>query len=59
MHYFASILFSQIICNHLEEEQKAGCFAVIVLQMFCYYNCSLVLPYGAVGLSAVCNCGIS
>ena len=25
-------------CNHLEEE-KAGCFAIIVLQMYCYYNC--------------------
>ena len=51
--------FFQIICNHLEEEQKAGCFAVIVLQMFFYYNCSVTLPYGAVGLSAVCDCVIS
>ena len=22
-------------CNHLEEEEKAGCFAFIVLQMSC------------------------
>ena len=51
--------FFQIICNHREEEQKAGCFAVIVLQIFCYYNCSVTLPYGAVGLSAVCDCVIS
>ena len=46
-------------CNHLEEEEKAGCFAIIVLQMYCYYKCSVALPHGAVGWSAVCNCGIS
>ena len=23
-------------CNHLEEKEKAGCFASIVLQMYCY-----------------------
>ena len=26
--------------NHLEEEEKAGCFAIIVLQMYCYNKCS-------------------
>ena len=36
-------------CNHLEEEEKAGCFAVIVLQMYCYYKCSVALTHGAVG----------
>ena len=45
MHYFVSIL----VCNHLEEEEKAGCFAIIVLQMYCYYKCSMALPHGAVG----------
>ena len=40
-------------CNHLEEEEKAGCFAVIVLQMNCYYTCSVALPRGAVGWFAV------
>ena len=45
--------------NHLEEEEKAGCFAIIVLQMYCYYKCSVALPHGAVGWSAVCDCGIS
>ena len=28
-----------IFCNHLEEEEKAGCFAFIVLQMSCYCKC--------------------
>ena len=45
-------------CNHLEDEEKAGCFAIIVLQMYCYDNCSVALPHGAVGRSAVCDCGI-
>ena len=43
-----------------EEELKAGCFAIIIiLQMYCYYKCSLALPHGAVDWSAVCYCGIS
>ena len=40
-------------CNHLEEEEKAGCF-VIVLQMYCYYKCSVAIPHGPwVGLQYV------
>ena len=52
-------------CNHLKKEEKAGCFAkaccfaIVVLQMYCYYNCSVALPRNAVGWSAVCDCGIS
>ena len=46
-------------CNHLEEEEKAGCLAIIVLQMYCYYKCSVALPHGGVGWSAVCDCVIS
>ena len=33
--------------------------AFIILQMYCYYKCSVALPHGAVGWSAVCDCGIS
>ena len=46
-------------CNHLEEEEKAGCFAFIVLQMYCYYKYLVALPRVAVSWSAVCDCGIS
>ena len=46
-------------CNHIEEEEKADCFDIIVLQMYCYYKCSVTLPHGAVGWSALCDCGIS
>ena len=45
--------------DHLEEEEKAGCFDVIVFQMNCYYKCSVALPHGAVVWSEVCDCGIS
>ena len=55
MHYFVPIL----VLHHLEEEKKAGFFAIIVLQMYCYYKCSVALPHGDVGWSAVCDYGIS
>ena len=42
----------------LEEEEKAGCFAIIDLQLYCYCKCSVALPHDAVGCSAVCDCGI-
>ena len=46
-------------CNHIEEEERAGCFAFIVFPMSCYCKCSVTLPHGSVGCSAVCDCGIS
>ena len=54
-----------LLCAHfsfatiLKEGEKAVCFAIIVLQMYCYYKCSVALPHGAVGWSSVCDCGIS
>ena len=47
------------LCNHLEEDDRAGCFALIVLRMSCYCKCSASLPHDAVGWSAVYDCGIS
>ena len=41
-------------CNHLEEEERAGCFAFIVMRMSCYCECSVALPRDAVG-SVVCS----
>ena len=55
MHYFASFL----VLNHLEEEERAGCFVFVVLQMSCYCICSVALPYGPVGWCALGDCGIS
>ena len=36
------------LCNHLEGEEKAGCFAFIDLQSSFYCKCSMALPHGAV-----------
>ena len=44
-------------CNHLNGEERAGCFALFV---FLVSRDDLVAhPHGAMGLSAVCDCGIS
>ena len=48
------LLFCISLClfwffNHLEEVEKADCFASIVLQMYRYYKCSVALLYGAMG----------
>ena len=62
---FLSLFWCALPCvhlgfaNHLLEKEKAGCFAIIVLQMNCYYKCYMALPHGAVGWSAVCDRGIS
>ena len=42
----------------LEEKEKAGCFAIFVLQIYDFKS-TLALPHGAVGLSAVFDCDIS
>ena len=55
MHYFVSFL----VCNHLGEEERAGCFAFFVLRMSCNCICSVALPYGVMGWSAVCDCVFS
>ena len=47
---------SILVCNHLDWEERAGCFAWFVLLVSS--DCCVALPRGAVGLSAVCDCGI-
>ena len=46
-------------CNHLDEEEKAGCFALTAFLMSCDSRCSVALSHGAMGWSAICDCGIS
>ena len=41
----------------LKRKKKLVVFT-IVLQIYCYYKCSVYLPLRAVGWSAVCECGI-
>ena len=44
MLYFKSFL----VCNHLDEEERAGWFAFTVFWMSCYCKCPVALPHGAV-----------
>ena len=48
---------SILVCNHLDGEKSTGCFAKFVFLVSC--DCCVALPCGAIGLSAVCDCGIS
>ena len=42
---------------HLEEEEKGGCFAFNVLQVYCYNKWYVALSQCVMGWSAVCDCG--
>ena len=45
---------SFVVFNHLDEDERAGCFAVIVFWMSCYCTCLVALPQcGVVGLQFV------
>ena len=43
-------------CNHLDGEERAGCYALFVCLMF--RDCRVVVAHDATGLSDVCDCGI-
>ena len=45
-----------LVCIHIDEKGRAGCFAFIVFQMSCCCKCFVAVPHGAVGWSAVCDC---
>ena len=46
-----------LFCNRLDGEERADCFAWFVFLVFC--DCCVALHRGSMGLSAVCDCGIS
>ena len=57
---FVFVLVCMTVCpfpcsNHLEEKD----FVFIVSSMSCHFICSVALPHGAMGWSAVCASGIS
>ena len=54
---FVRYVLSILVCNHLDGEEKAGCFAYFVFLLF--LDGCVALPRGAMGLSVVCDCGIS
>ena len=54
---FLSLFWYALLCAiHLEEEERAGCFAFIVLRMSCCCKCTVALPHCVVCWSAVCDC---
>ena len=53
VRYFGPFKF----CNHLDGEERAGCFALFVFLV--PHDCCVALPHDAMDLSAVCDCGIS
>ena len=55
--YLFYVLLRVTFCNHLNGEERGGCFALIVF-LVCRDFC-VALPHDAMGLSAVCDCGIS
>ena len=50
-------MLRRVFCNHLDWEERAGCFAYFVF-LVSSDGC-VALPCGAMGLSAVCDCVIS
>ena len=43
--------------GHLDGEERADCFAKLIFLVS--RDCCMALSSGAMGLSAVCDCGIS
>ena len=56
---YANKLYRRPVNQYESDFSMTGCFAIIILQMYCYYKYFVALPHSAVGLSAVCECGIS
>ena len=59
-----SLFCYALLCAHLSfaiilKRRRKLVALLFVLQMYCYYICPVALPHGAVGWSAVCDCGIS
>ena len=59
LYFVLVLLFSTLFCNHLDGDERAGCFTLIVFLVSFDYYCSEALPRLAVGWSAVFDCGIS
>ena len=55
MHYFVSIL----VLQSSRGRKKGGCFASIVLKLYCRYKRPVAFPHSAMCRFAVSDCGIS
>ena len=50
---------SVLFCNHIHGEERAVCFALTDFLVSCDTQCSVSLPCGAMGWSAVCDVVVS
>ena len=55
--FCCALLCVTLFCNHLDGEERAGCFTLFVFLVS--LDCCVALPHDTTGLSAVCDCGIS
>ena len=51
--YFVTLCFF-LFCDHLDGEERAGCFAYFVFLVS--RDCCVAISLSAMGLSAVCDC---
>ena len=49
VHLYVLLCALPIFCNHLEEGERAGVFANIVLRISCYCKRSVAFPHDVVG----------
>ena len=57
--YVPCLIVQYFVSNHLDREKRVDCFALIVFLMFsCGCCCCVALRHDAMGVSAVCDCGI-
>ena len=47
----------ELSCNQPRWEERVGCFALLVVLVYC--ECCDALPHDATDSSAVCDCGIT
>ena len=50
--------YSALYVHRFDGEDRTGCFTLMFFLKHCGCYCSVALPHGAVGWSAVCDCGI-
>ena len=56
---FILVLCVRLVCNHLDGEERAVCFALTVFLMSYDSQSSVAISHGTVDRSAVWDCGIS
>ena len=57
MFCFALLYVNSSFFNHLDGDERAGCFTLFVFLVS--RDCCVALSHDATGLSAVCDCGSS